>query len=87
MEIEDLKQKKVAELKEIAAVLKIEGAAKMKKQELLDTLIALHEEAKQAGAIEEEQKKETAIRGILRTDQAGKGKSRRKGASRSAEDH
>ena len=54
MEIEDLKQKKVAELKEIAAVLKIEGAAKMKKQELLDTLIALHEEAKQAGAIEEE---------------------------------
>ena len=56
MEIEDLKQKKVAELKEIAAVLKIEGAAKMKKQELLDTLIALHEEAKQAGAIEEEQK-------------------------------
>ncbi len=53
MEIEDLKQKKVAELKEIAAALKIEGAAGMKKQELLDTLLALHEEAKQAGAIEE----------------------------------
>lgn len=52
MNIEDLKTKKLAELKEIASVLKIEGASKMKKQELLDTLIGLHEKAKNAGAIE-----------------------------------
>lgn len=54
MEVSELKEKKVAELREIATVLKIEGAAKMKKQELLDTLLALdaREKERQAAAKE-----------------------------------
>ncbi len=48
MEIQDLKVKKVAELREIANVLKIEGADKMKKAELLATLIAMAESAANA---------------------------------------
>ena len=53
MEVSELKEKKVAELREIAAVLKIEGAAKMKKQELLDALLALdaQERERQAAAL------------------------------------
>ena len=52
MELDILKGKKVAELREIAAALKIEGAAKMKKADILKLLYAMHEEA-QAKAAEE----------------------------------
>ena len=45
MELDILKGKKVAELREIANALKIEGAAKMKKAELLAVMMRMHEEA------------------------------------------
>ena len=45
MELDILKGKKVAELREIANALKIEGAAKMKKAELLAVMTRMHEEA------------------------------------------
>ena len=53
MELDILKTKKVAELREIAAALKIEGAAKMKKSELLAVFTRMHEEAVASGAVEE----------------------------------
>ena len=56
MELDILKGKKVAELREIAAALKIEGAAKMKKAELLDVFTRMHEEAVASGAVEETEK-------------------------------
>ena len=55
MEFEILKGKKVAELREIAAALKIEGAAKMKKAEILAILYKMHEEAQAQKAQEEAQ--------------------------------
>ena len=45
MELDIIKGKKVAELREIAAALKIEGAAKMKKSEIVAILTKMHEEA------------------------------------------
>ena len=45
MELDILKGKKVAELREIANALKIEGASKMKKAELLAVMTRMHEEA------------------------------------------
>ena len=48
-----LKDKKLAELREIAAALKIENAAKLKKSELLEILTRMHEEAQAQGAVEE----------------------------------
>ena len=59
MELDILKTKKVAELREIAAALKIEGAAKMKKSELLALFTRMHEEAVASGAIEEPAAQET----------------------------
>jgi len=53
MDVSELKSKKVSELREIATVLKIDGAAKMKKQELLDALLELdaQERERQANAL------------------------------------
>ena len=48
-----LKDKKLAELREIAVALKIENAAKLKKSELLEILTRMHEEAQAQGAVEE----------------------------------
>jgi len=48
MSLDIIKGKKVAELREIAAVLKIEGAAKMKKSELVELLTKMHLEAQAA---------------------------------------
>ncbi|MBR0140100.1 MAG: transcription termination factor Rho [Firmicutes bacterium] len=45
MELDLLREKKVAELREIGKALKIPGAAAMKKKELLDILIKMAEEA------------------------------------------
>ena len=45
MELDIIKGKKVAELREIAAALKIEGAAKLKKKEIIDILTKMHEQA------------------------------------------
>ena len=45
MELEFIKGKKVAELREIAQALHIEGVSKMKKAELIDLLTRMHEEA------------------------------------------
>ena len=42
MELDIIKGKKVAELREIAAALKIEGAAKLKKKEIIDILTKMH---------------------------------------------
>ena len=58
MELDILKDKKIAELREIAAALKIEGAAKMKKSELLAVFTRMHEEAVASGAAEEAAKEE-----------------------------
>ena len=52
MELEFIKGKKVAELREIAAALKIEGADKLKKAELVDLLTEMHNQA-QAEAAQE----------------------------------
>ena len=49
-----LKDKKLAELREIGAALKIENAAKLKKSELLEILTKMHEEAEAQGAVSEE---------------------------------
>jgi transcription termination factor Rho len=45
MELDLLKGKKVAELREIAEALGVKGTAKLKKKEILDLLIKMHEEA------------------------------------------
>ncbi len=45
MELDIIKGKKVAELREIAAALKIEGAEKLKKKEIIDILTKMHEQA------------------------------------------
>ena len=58
MELDILKGKKVAELREIAAALRIEGAAKMKKSELMALFTRMHEEAVASGAVEEPAKEE-----------------------------
>ena len=51
-----LKDKKLAELREIGAALKIENASKLKKSELLEILTKMHEEAQSQGAVEEAEK-------------------------------
>ncbi|MBQ3931744.1 MAG: transcription termination factor Rho [Firmicutes bacterium] len=53
MELDILKGKKVAELREIAAALKIEGAAKLKKSELIAIFTRMHEETVASGAMQE----------------------------------
>lgn len=50
MELELLKEKKVAELREILAALGVPGGSKMKKQEIIDLLTRMHEEAEAARA-------------------------------------
>ena len=45
MELDIIKDKKVAELREIARALKIEGADKLKKKEIIDILTKMHEQA------------------------------------------
>ncbi|MCQ2553093.1 MAG: transcription termination factor Rho [Clostridia bacterium] len=61
MELADLKEKKVAELREIATVLGIE-AAKLKKQQIIDAIVDFveAEKAKEAEKVVEEQPVETA---------------------------
>ncbi len=51
---EILKDKKLAELREIAKALNVPGCTKMKKQELLDCLTRMHEEAQAAQQAEAE---------------------------------
>jgi len=51
-----LKDKKLAELREIASALNIENADKMKKSEILNLLTNMHEQAKANGEIEESPK-------------------------------
>ncbi len=61
-----LKDKKVAELREIAAALKVENASKLKKSELLEILTKMHEEAeaaREAGAEAQEEEKKAPKRG------------------------
>ena len=50
MELDILKDKKVAELREIAKALGIKGASGMKKQEIVDLLTRMHEEAEKEKA-------------------------------------
>ena len=50
MELDIIKGKKVAELREIAAALKIPGAAAMKKAEIVALLTKMHEEAEAQAA-------------------------------------
>ena len=50
MDLDIIKGKKVAELREIAAALKIPGAAAMKKAEIIALLTKMHEEAQQEEA-------------------------------------
>ncbi|MBO4818840.1 MAG: transcription termination factor Rho, partial [Firmicutes bacterium] len=60
-----LKDKKLAELREIGAALKIENASKLKKSELLEILTKMHEEAQAQGAVEapeEETEKKKTVR-------------------------
>ena len=45
MELDLLKEKKVAELREIAEALGVKGTTKLKKKEILDLLIKMHEDA------------------------------------------
>ena len=59
MELDILKDKKVAELREIAKALGVKGASSMKKKEIMDLLTRMHEEAEKekAAAAEKEAKK------------------------------
>ncbi len=52
MELDIIKEKKVAELREIARALKIEGADKLKKKEIIDILTRMHQEAQAQMAAE-----------------------------------
>ncbi|MBQ3921535.1 MAG: transcription termination factor Rho, partial [Firmicutes bacterium] len=54
MELDIIKGKKVAELREIAAALGIEGASGMKKAEIIAILTTMHEQAVAEGAVKEE---------------------------------
>ena len=58
MELEILKGKKVAELREIAKALKIEGADKLKKKEIVDILERMHQEAEAEKAAAAEKAKQ-----------------------------
>ena len=60
---EFLKEKKVAELREIAAALNIENAAKLKKSELLDIMTKMHEEAQAEQAAEQAAENKPSARG------------------------
>ena len=56
MELDIIKEKKVAELREIARALKIPNAAQLKKKEIIDILTRMHEEAEaQRAAMEQEE--------------------------------
>jgi transcription termination factor Rho len=57
-----LKDKKLAELREIGAALKIENAAKLKKSELLEILTKMHEDAQKEQEVTEEPVKKKAVR-------------------------
>ena len=61
MELDILKDKKVAELREIAKALGIQDAAKLKKKEIVDLLTRMHEEAeKEKAAAAEKEARKTA---------------------------
>jgi len=63
MELDILKDKKAAELREIAKALKIKGADKLRKKEIIDILTKMHEEAeaeRAAAASKSAQAEETA---------------------------
>ena len=63
MELDIIKGKKVAELREIAKALKIPGAAQLKKKEIIDILTRMHEEAEaqRAAMAQEEAPQEAAV--------------------------
>lgn len=52
MDFDLLKEKKVAELREIAQALGVKGTAKLKKKEILDLLLKMHEQAKSKAGTE-----------------------------------
>ena len=54
MELDILKGKKVAELREIAAALGVENAASLKKKEIMELLTRMHEEAEKERAAQAE---------------------------------
>ncbi len=60
MELELLKEKKVAELREILAALGVPGGDKMKKKEIIELLTRMHEEAEAARAAAEAEKADAA---------------------------
>ena len=62
MELDIIKEKKVAELREIARALKIPGASQLKKKEIIEILTRMHEEAEaqRAAMPPEEAAKEAA---------------------------
>ena len=69
-----LKDKKLAELREIAAALNIENASKLKKSELLEIMTKMHEEAQQSSAEEaapeekaEDERKEEPVKADAET--------------------
>ena len=61
-----LKDKKLAELREIGAALKIENAAKLKKSELLEILTKMHEDAQTEQEVTEEPTEEPVKKKAVR---------------------
>ncbi|MBR0417414.1 MAG: transcription termination factor Rho [Firmicutes bacterium] len=61
-----LKDKKLAELREIGAALKIENAAKLKKSELLEILTKMHEDAQKEQEVTEEPTEEPVKKKAVR---------------------
>ena len=71
MELDILKGKKVAELREIAAALGIENAAQLKKKEIMEILTRMHEEAeKERAAQEEKPEKKTRRKAAAKKEEA-----------------
>ena len=68
MELDIIKGKKVAELREIAAVLHIEGAAKLKKAELVAILTKMHEDAEAEAARENEREADEPVPDVEMTE-------------------
>ncbi len=89
-----LKDKKLAELREIAVALKIENAAKLKKSELLEILTRMHEEAQAQGAVEETkeeieaepEKKKTVRKRSTKKEEAPEEAEKKEEAKESTED-
>ncbi len=89
-----LKDKKLAELREIAVALKIENAAKLKKSELLEILTRMHEEAQAQGAVEESkeeieaepEKKKTVRKRSAKKEEAPEEAEKKEEAKESTED-